>query len=91
MAMKKFINDPDHLVNELLAATNKVALTGNIGCAPNPQTRWLVVGGGHEPALSGFGARACSISAFREIFAAPGPRVFEALNWPTATRGRWSS
>jgi len=92
MAMKKFINDPDHLVNELLAGfvlanTNKVALTGHnlLGRAqPKPANKVAVVtlgGSGHEPALSGFvGEGMLDISVPGEIFAAPGPpRVFEAL------------
>ncbi|HNZ17071.1 MAG TPA: dihydroxyacetone kinase subunit DhaK [Candidatus Hydrogenedentes bacterium] len=92
MAMKKFINDPDHLVNELLAGfvlanANKVALTGNnlvVRAQPKPANKVAVVtlgGSGHEPALSGFvGEGMLDISVPGEIFAAPGPpRVFEAL------------
>jgi len=60
MAMKKFINDPDHLVNELLAGfvlanANKVALTGNnlvVRAQPKPANKVAVVtlgGSGHNP------------------------------------------
>ncbi len=92
MAMKKFINDPDNLVNELLAGfvlahANKVALAGNklvVRTHPKAASKVAVVtlgGSGHEPALSGFvGEGMLDISVPGEIFAAPGPpRVFEAL------------
>ncbi|MGI6461450.1 MAG: dihydroxyacetone kinase subunit DhaK [Candidatus Hydrogenedentales bacterium] len=92
MAMKKFINNPDDLVNELLAGfvlahAGKVALTGNnlvVRAQAKPADKVAVVtlgGSGHEPALSGFvGEGMLDISVPGEIFAAPGPpRVFEAL------------
>ncbi len=92
MAMKKFINNPDDLVNELLAGfvlanAGKVALTGNnlvVRAQAKPVDKVAVVtlgGSGHEPALSGFvGEGMLDISVPGEIFAAPGPpRVFEAL------------
>ncbi len=92
MRMKKFINNPDDLVPELLegfalAHQAKVALTGNnlvVRAAPKPSDKVALVtlgGSGHEPALSGFvGAGMLDISVPGEIFAAPGPpRVLEAL------------
>lgn len=92
MAMRKFINDPDNLVNELLAGfalanAKTVALAGNnlvVRTNPKPNDRVAVVtlgGSGHEPALSGFvGEGMLDISVPGEIFAAPGPpRVMEAL------------
>jgi dihydroxyacetone kinase-like protein len=92
MAMRKFINDPDRLVAELLdgfvlANQSKVALSGsNLVVRTNPKSRDKVAlvtlgGSGHEPALSGFvGEGMLDISVPGEIFAAPGPpRVIEAL------------
>jgi len=92
MAMRKFINDPDNLVSELLAGfalanAKTVALAGNnlvVRTAPKPAERVALVtlgGSGHEPALSGFvGEGMLDISVPGEIFAAPGPpRVMEAL------------
>jgi dihydroxyacetone kinase-like protein len=92
MAMRKFINDPDHLVAELLdgfvlANQNKVALSGSnlvVRTIPKSQDKVALVtlgGSGHEPALSGFvGEGMLDISVPGEIFAAPGPpRVIEAL------------
>ncbi|MCP4642543.1 MAG: dihydroxyacetone kinase subunit DhaK [bacterium] len=92
MAMKKFINDPDNLVSELLdgfvlANAQTVALTGsNLVVRPQPKSEDKVAlvtlgGSGHEPALSGFvGEGMLDISVPGEIFAAPGPpRVVEAL------------
>jgi phosphoenolpyruvate---glycerone phosphotransferase subunit DhaK len=92
MAMKKFVNDPDNLVNELLegfvlANADKVKLEGNnlvVRTTPKAQGKVVVVtmgGSGHEPALSGFvGDGMLDISVPGEIFAAPGPpRVLEAL------------
>ena len=92
MAMKKLINDPANLVQELLegfalANAGKVALAGNnlvIRRTPKPLDKVAVVtlgGSGHEPALSGYvGEGMLDISVPGEIFAAPGPpRVVEAL------------
>ena len=92
MAMKKFINDPDNLVNELLAGfalanADKVALEGgNLVVRVNKKSEDKVAlvtlgGSGHEPALSGFvGDGMLDISVPGEIFAAPGPpRVLEGL------------
>lgn len=92
MAMKKFINDPNNLVGELLegfalANQRTVTLTGSnlvVRTNPKPQDRVALVtlgGSGHEPALSGFvGEGMLDISVPGEVFAAPGPpRVLEAL------------
>lgn len=92
MAMKKFINSPDHLVPELLegfalANRGKVALVGDrlvVRATPKGENNVALVtlgGSGHEPALSGFvGEGMLDISVPGEIFAAPGPpRVIEAL------------
>ncbi|MBN1343046.1 MAG: dihydroxyacetone kinase subunit DhaK [Phycisphaerae bacterium] len=92
MAMKKFINSPDNLVDELLegfalANAETVKLEGsNLVVRPKPKSKDKVAlvtlgGSGHEPALSGFvGEGMLDISVPGEIFAAPGPpRVIEAL------------
>ena len=92
MAMQKFINSPDRLVDELLegfvlANTGKVALSGSnlvVRANAKPQDKVALVtlgGSGHEPALSGYvGDGMLDISVPGEIFAAPGPpRVIEAL------------
>ena len=92
MAMKKFVNEPDDLVNELLegfvlANSDKIKLCGSnlvVRANPKPDDKVALVtlgGSGHEPALSGFvGDGMLDISVPGEIFAAPGPpRVMEAL------------
>lgn len=92
MQMKKFINQPDHLVEELLeglalAYADKVRLEGrNIVVRNTPKktgkTRLITLGGsGHEPGLSGFvGTGMLDYSVAGEIFAAPGaPTVVDAL------------
>jgi len=92
MAMKKFVNDPSNLVDELLeglvlANTGKIALAGSnlvVRATPKPQDKVALVtlgGSGHEPALSGFvGEGMLDVSVPGEVFAAPGPpRVIEAL------------
>ena len=92
MATKKFINNPDNLVAELLegfmlANARTVALEGSnlvVRAEPKPLDKVALVtlgGAGHEPALSGFvGEGMLDISVPGEIFAAPGPpRVLEAL------------
>lgn len=91
-AMRKFINDPDHIRAELLegfavAHKGKVELTPE-GLVerktPKAKDKVAIVtlgGSGHEPALSGFvGPGLLDISVPGEIFAAPGPpKVIEAL------------
>ncbi len=92
MAMKKLINEPANLVQELvegfaLAHAGKVALAGPdlvVRAKTKSQDKVALVtlgGSGHEPALSGFvGEGMLDISVPGEIFAAPGPpRVLEAL------------
>ncbi|MHB1936655.1 MAG: dihydroxyacetone kinase subunit DhaK [Acidobacteriaceae bacterium] len=92
MRMKKFINDPKHLVPELLeglalAFPSKVRLLGsNIVARAVPKApgkvRLVTLGGsGHEPGLSGFvGEGMLDMSVVGEIFAAPGaPRCIEAI------------
>ena len=83
MAMKKFVNDPDNLVAELLegfviANSDKVALSGsNLVVRTTPKSKDKVAlvtlgGSGHEPALSGFvGEGMLDISVPGEVFAAP--------------------
>lgn len=90
--MKKFLNDPDNLVSELLsgfalANADKVKLVGNnlvVRVEPKSEDKVALVtlgGSGHEPALSGYvGEGLLDISVPGEIFAAPGPpRLLEAL------------
>ena len=92
MKMKKFINDPKNLVNELLegyalAFPKQIKLTGkNIVARVVPKAMGKVGvvtlgGSGHEPGLSGFVGRGLlDASVPGEIFAAPGPqRCFEAI------------
>ncbi len=92
MRMKKFINDPQNLVAELLdgmvlAFPDKVRLSGRnivaraVNKAPG-KVRLLTLGGsGHEPGLSGFVGRGMlDYSVAGDIFAAPGaPRCMEAI------------
>src|SRR5216117_2791372 len=92
MVMKKFINKPENLVQELLAGytsayADKVRLAGNklvVRTVPKAIGRVGIVtlgGSGHEPGLSGFvGEGMLDISVPGEIFAAPGaPRCLEAI------------
>ncbi|MCD6288056.1 MAG: dihydroxyacetone kinase subunit DhaK [Candidatus Hydrogenedentes bacterium] len=100
MAMKKFVNDPDNLVDELLegfalANGNTVKLAGNnlvVRANPKPHDKVALVtlgGSGHEPALSGYvGSGMLDISVPGDIFAAPGPpRVIEALRMANRDAG----
>jgi dihydroxyacetone kinase-like protein len=92
MVMKKFINNPENVVSELLqgyvlAYPNKVKLAGdNLVVRAMPKARGKVGvvtlgGSGHEPGLSGFvGEGMLDVSVPGEIFAAPGPpRCLQAL------------
>jgi phosphoenolpyruvate---glycerone phosphotransferase subunit DhaK len=92
MRMKKFINDPQNLVPELLegmvvAFPQKVRLSGRNIVAraipkPSGKVRLVTLGGsGHEPGLSGFvGTGMLDYSVAGDIFAAPGaPRCLEAI------------
>jgi len=92
MAMKKFMNDPENLVSELLEGYallhgNKIkVLEDNLVVRARPKDEGKVGivtlgGSGHEPALSGFvGEGMIDISVAGEIFAAPGaPACLEAI------------
>jgi dihydroxyacetone kinase-like protein len=92
MVMKKLVNKPENLVQELLegfilANPGKVVLSGsNLVVRARPKSKEKVAlvtlgGAGHEPAMSGFvGEGMLDTSVPGEIFAAPGPpRVIEAL------------
>jgi len=98
--MKKFINAPANIVQELLegfvlANANKVKLAGPnlvVRAKEKPRDKVAIVtlgGSGHEPALSGYvGAGMLDISVPGEIFAAPGPpRVIEALRMANREAG----
>ena len=87
MKMKKFINNPENLTDELLdglAAANRDIIhrgEGNmiINNALEGADRVTIVtqgGSGHEPAISGFvGEGMVDISVVGDIFAAPGPQA----------------
>lgn len=87
MKMKKFINDPAKLTDELLegfATANKDLielqpnhLVVNKKLADAKRVTLVTLGGaGHEPALSGFvGEGMVDISVVGDIFAAPGPQA----------------
>ncbi|PYV39212.1 MAG: glycerol kinase [Acidobacteria bacterium] len=92
MPMKKFINKPENVVQELLegytlAYPDKVRLAGNnlvVRAVPKAMGKVGIVtlgGSGHEPGLSGFvGEGMLDVSVPGEIFAAPGaPRCLEAI------------
>jgi phosphoenolpyruvate---glycerone phosphotransferase subunit DhaK len=92
MAMKKFINQSNNLVPELLegfvkAFPNVVRFSSDrILARVNPKAAGKVGvvtmgGGGHEPALIGWvGEGLVDVCAIGDIFAAPGaPRVLEAI------------
>jgi len=92
MAKKKWINEPDNLVAELLegmalANAGTIQLAGSnlvARATPKAEDKVAIVtlgGSGHEPALSGYvGEGMLDISVPGEVFAAPGPpRVLEAL------------
>jgi len=98
MKMKKFMNDPENLVSELLegyalAYPDKIKLAGKhivVRAEPKAMGKVGVVtlgGSGHEPGLSGFvGMGLLDASVPGEIFAAPGPpRCLEAIRF--ADRG----
>jgi phosphoenolpyruvate---glycerone phosphotransferase subunit DhaK len=84
--MKKFLNNPKHLVAELLegftlAYSDKVRLCGantvvRAVAKAAGKVRLVTLGGsGHEPGLSGFvGTGMLDVSVAGEIFAAPGAR-----------------
>ncbi len=92
MPMKKFINAPENLTEELLegfavAFGHKIAVEGKtiVRASPKSPDRVAIVtlgGAGHEPALSGFvGEGMLDASVVGDIFAAPGaPAVVSALD-----------
>src|SRR6202451_4085170 len=97
MAMKKFINQPQDIVTELLeglalAFPDQVRLVGrNIVARAKPKAAGKVTlvtlgGSGHEPGLSGFvGEGMLDYSVAGEIFAAPGaPRSIEPIRLAAA-------
>jgi dihydroxyacetone kinase-like protein len=92
MRMKKFINDPEHLVRELLeglalAFPERIQLTSDgvvaRAASKKPEkVRLITLGGsGHEPGLSGFvGEGMLDYSIAGGIFAAPGaPKCIETI------------
>jgi dihydroxyacetone kinase-like protein len=100
MRMKKFINHPDNLVNELLEGfvlshPDHVQRVGhNLIARRHKKARGKVGvvtlgGSGHEPGLSGFvGEGMLDVSVAGEIFAAPGPpSCLEALRWADGGAG----
>jgi len=99
MAMKKFINQPENLVSELLegfilANSEIVKLAGDrlvarVQTKEDGKVGVVTMGGaGHEPALIGWvGKGLVDVCALGDIFAAPGaPRVLEAIK--LADRGK---
>jgi len=97
VAMKKFINQPQNVVPELLeglalAYPDQVRLVGsNIVARAKPKAPGKIAlvtlgGSGHEPGLSGFvGEGMLDYSVAGEIFAAPGaPRCIEAIRLAAA-------
>src|ERR1700755_2134275 len=90
--MKKFINQPENLVTELLeglalAFPDKIqsvdsSIVARVSPKPSTKVRVVTLGGsGHEPGLSGFvGKGMLDFSVAGEIFAAPGAaKCIEAL------------
>lgn len=100
MKMKKFINDPANLTQELLegyAATNqdlielrpnRLVVNKKLASA-NRVTIVTLGGAGHEPALSGFvGEGMVDVSVVGDIFAAPGPQAcLEAIKLADKGKG----
>ncbi|WP_304159132.1 dihydroxyacetone kinase subunit DhaK [Fusobacterium ulcerans] len=101
MKMKKFINDPSNLTQELLeglALSNQdiIELTEGTRLVVNKKLKdadrvtIVTLGGtGHEPAISGFvGEGMVDISVPGDIFAAPGPQpCFEAIKMANKGKG----
>ncbi len=101
MKMKKFINDPSNLTQELLeglALSNQdiIELTEGTRLIVNKKLKdadrvtIVTLGGtGHEPAISGFvGEGMVNISVPGDIFAAPGPQqCFEAIKMADKGKG----
>ena len=101
MKMKKFINDPSELTQELLEGlalsnqdilevTDGTRLVVNKKLKDADRVTIVTLGGtGHEPAISGFvGEGMVDISVPGDIFAAPGPQAcFEALKMADKGKG----
>lgn len=101
MKMKKFINDPSNLTQELLEGLalsnqNIIELTEGTRLVVNKKLKdadrvtIVTLGGtGHEPAISGFvGEGMVDISVPGDIFAAPGPQpCFEAIKMADKGKG----
>ena len=101
MKMKKFINDPSNLTQELLEGLalsnqNIIELTEGTRLVVNKKLKdadrvtIVTLGGtGHEPAISGFvGEGMVDISVPGDIFAAPGPQpCFEAIKMANKGKG----
>lgn len=101
MKMKKFINDPSNLTQELLEGLalsnqNIIELTEGTRLVVNKKLKdadrvtIVTLGGtGHEPAISGFvGEGMVDISVSGDIFAAPGPQpCFEAIKMADKGKG----
>lgn len=92
MVMKKFMNDPQRVTNELLEGyalcyPKKIKLVSEkivVRATPKSKDKVAIItlgGAGHEPALSGFvGEGMLDASVVGDIFAAPGaPKIVEAL------------
>ncbi|MBQ9372429.1 MAG: dihydroxyacetone kinase subunit DhaK [Thermoguttaceae bacterium] len=90
--MKKFMNDPQRVTNELLEGyalcyPKKIKLVSEkivVRATPKSKDKVAIItlgGAGHEPALSGFvGEGMLDASVVGDIFAAPGaPKIVEAL------------
>lgn len=93
MKMKKFLNDPDNVVRELLEGLyysnmdkldllpNNLVVSKHMG--DRKRVHIVTLGGtGHEPGLSGFvGLGMIDVCAPGDIFAAPGPDLcFQAIS-----------
>ena len=101
MKMKKFINDPSNLTEELLEGlalsnqdiievTEGTKLVINKKLKDADRVTIVTLGGtGHEPAISGFvGEGMVDISVPGDIFAAPGPQpCFEAIKMADKGKG----
>lgn len=101
MKMKKFINDPSNLTQELLEGlvlsnqdiielTEGTRLVVNKKLKDADRVTIVTLGGtGHEPAISGFvGEGMVDISVPGDIFAAPGPQpCFEAIKMADKGKG----
>ena len=101
MTMKKFLNQPENIVSELLeglelANPDIIEVTGNnlvVNKKLKDADRVTVVtlgGAGHEPAIDGFvGDGMVDICVIGDIFAAPGYKAcIEAVSYTHLRLGR---